>query len=149
MFKTHARRVLAASAIIVTTFGGLLALARPASADPINAKDSLVVTVMCANGNTYSVVTNGNGNFTPAHDVNSTAMLIPLWFGEQTFTLTDPNGVVVDQETVPASAKGSSASAPNRATQTACTFSGSQTDPSSGFTFTIAGSVVGFVTPSR
>lgn len=149
MFKTRARRILAALTLPAASLGCLLAVTQHASADPTNAKNAILLTVACTNGNTYTAATNGNGNFTPAHDVNSTATLIPLWFGEQTFTVTDPNGVVVDQETAPASAKGDSASAANRATETACTFSGSQTDPSSGFTFTIAGSVVGFVTPSR
>lgn len=149
MFKTRARRIAAALTLLVASFGGLMALAQPASADPLNAKNSFVLEVACDNGHSYTVVSNGNGNFTPVHDLNSTATLIPVSFGDQTFTLTDPNGVVVDQETAPAAAKGSSASAANRATETACTFSGSQTDPGSGYTFTIAGSVVGFVTPAR
>ena len=108
MFKTHGRRISAALTLLVATFGSLLALAGPASADPINAKGGIELTVTCADGHSYTVVSNGNGHFTPAHDINSTATLIPLWFGEQMFTVTDPNGVVVDQETAPAIRSSSS-----------------------------------------
>lgn len=147
MFATRTRRILAASTLLAASAGGLLATAQSAQADPTNAKNSLVLTVVCDNGHSYQAVTNGNGHFTPAHDLASTATLVPLSFGEQTFTVTDQNGMVVDQQTLPPSAKGNSADAPNRATQTMCTFSGSQTSPG-GFTFSIDGSVLGFVTPA-
>lgn len=140
-----ARRILLATALVAPLVAGT-ALAAPAGADPLHAKDSLQLQVSCANGRTYLVVSNGNGNWTPAHDLSSTSTLIPLAFGEQTFTVTDPSGTVVDQETQPPSAKGASADA-SRSTQTTCTFSGSQTDPASGYTFSISGTVLGFVTP--
>lgn len=124
------------------------ALAAPALADPVNTKESLALNVVCDNGATSMVVSNGNGNWTPAHDLGSTATLIPLAFGEQTFTVTDQSGSVVDQETTPASAKGMSAST-ERATRTMCSFSGGATDPESGYSFSISGTVEAFVTPVR
>jgi hypothetical protein len=76
--------------------------------------------------------------------VNSTATLIPVSFGEQTFTITAPDGTVLDQETQPATAK-TGAIAHNKNATVSCDFGGSQTAPD-GTTFTIQGSVVGFVT---
>jgi predicted metal-dependent enzyme (double-stranded beta helix superfamily) len=116
----------------------------PAQADPTNAKNALQLTVPCDNGHTYSVVTNGSGAWTPAHDLNSTATLIPVSFGEETFTIYAPDGTVVDQETQAPTAKAG-ASAHNKHATLSCTFSGSQTAPD-GSMFVISGSVVGFVT---
>ncbi|HEY3530605.1 MAG TPA: hypothetical protein VGK78_15775 [Nocardioides sp.] len=117
----------------------------PAQADPAGARDSLQLQVTCDNGQTYDVVTNGNGAWTPAHDLNSTAVLIPVAFGEQTFSVYDPDGNLIDQETVPASAK-TGASAHNGHATVNCSFAGSTTAPD-GSTFMISGTVTGFVTP--
>jgi hypothetical protein len=149
MFATRARRIVAATALTAAATGSLLALAPAANADPVNAKNNTEVTVSCANGHSYSTVANGNGRFTPAHDMGSTATLIPLAFSNQLFTITDPNGMIIDQETAPDEAKGNSASAANRASRTTCNFSGSQIDPVSGNTFTFSGTVIGFVTPAN
>jgi hypothetical protein len=91
---------------------------------------------------------NGSGSWTPAHDLDSTTILVPLAFGELVFTVTDANGNVIEQDTTPPSTKGAGTSNGTRATKTSCMFSGSQTDPA-GNTFTITGSVTGFVTPAR
>lgn len=118
-----------------------------AHADPANAKNVFPIQVACDNGHTYNVVANGNGQFTPAHDLDSNAVLIPVAFGETTFTVTDSSGTVVATETQPPVSKGSSAS--NPAATTSCSFSGSAVDPETGDTFAISGTVVGFVTPAH
>ena len=141
------RRILAVPAAVIALLAALFATAQVASADPINAPGAFQISVSCDNGHDYSVVANGNGHWTPAHDINSTATLVPLAFGEQVLTLTDPDGNVTEQ-VIPPSSKGADTSNGTRATKTSCTFSGSQTDPE-GNTFTITGSVTGFVTPAR
>jgi hypothetical protein len=148
MFETRAHRIVAASTLAVASSGALLALAQPASADPVNAANSFPITVVCGNGVTYSAMSGpGQGRFAPAFDASSSTMLIPLSFGIVTFTITDANGTILDQEVTPASTKGNAANAPNRATQTSCAFFGSQTDPATGNFFIVSGQVVGFVTP--
>jgi hypothetical protein len=117
----------------------------PAQADPTNAKNALPITIACDNGQTYSAVVNGNGAWTPAHDLDSTAILIPVAFGPQTVTISDADGNIIDQETGPATQKPG-ASAHNRNATTNCSFIGSATAPD-GTTFTVSGDVQGFVTP--
>lgn len=134
--------LLAGLAPLATT----VLLATPAHADPAGAKDALPLTVTCDNGRVYDVVSNGNGSWTPAHDLASSSTLVPLAFGETTFTITDANGTVLDSETQPASTKGQSGTQV-RATATSCSYTGSATDPESGTTFTLSGTVDAFVTP--
>ena len=62
-----------------------------ASADPLNAKDSFAFPATCDNGQTVQVVVNGNGNFTPAHVVGSTAVFVPQAL-DTTFEFTPPGG---------------------------------------------------------
>ena len=140
---TTSRVMIGAAAAAVL---GLSAWA-PAQADPSHARGSLPLEVSCDNGQTYDVVTNGNGHWTPAHDLNSTSVLIPVAFGEQTFSIYDPDGNLIDQETAPPSAKAG-ASAHNKHATVNCSFEGSSTAPD-GSTFMIAGTVTGFVTPAR
>lgn len=116
-----------------------------AHADPVNAPGSLQITLTCDDGSTYEVVTIGNGHWTPAHDVNGQSTLVPLSFGTQTFTVYDAAGNVVDQESVPPSAKGALDS--NKHATAFCTFTGSQTAPD-GSRFVLNGSVIGFATPN-
>lgn len=130
--------VAAAAALSIGSVGA-------AHADPVNAKSSFPITITCDNGSTYNAVANGSGAWTPAHDLGSTSILVPVAFGTQTFTVFDPQGNIVDQETVPPSAKG--AIGHNKHATTSCDFSGTQTAPD-GFRLTIQGSVVGFVTPN-
>jgi hypothetical protein len=128
----------------------LVAAAAPAGADPVNAPNATRVPISCDNGNTYDAVVNGEGDFAPAHDTNSTKVLVPLSFGEFTGTITDANGGVVDSFTDPAMTKGK-ASKKQRRTQTSCTytFSGTFEDPDLGtLTFAGTGDVTGFVTPA-
>jgi hypothetical protein len=117
----------------------------PAHADPVRAKSAFPIQIWCDNGSSYVAVANGNGAWTPAHDLGSTSILVPVWFGEQTLTVTAPDGTILDQETVPPTAKpGASMHNPNATTS--CEFAGSVTAPD-GTTFSIMGSVVGFATP--
>lgn len=131
--------VAAAAALIAWSAGA-------ASADPTNAKNAFPIQVACDNGHTYNAVANGSGHFTPAHDLDSNAVVVPVAFGETTFTVTDPDGNVVDSETDPPASKGSSAKNPNATTN--CSFSGSVTDPD-GFTFSTSGTATVMITPSR
>jgi secreted PhoX family phosphatase len=118
----------------------------PAQADPSGAKNALPLQISCDNGQSYDAVANGNGAWTPAHDLNSSSILVPVSFGTVTVTIRDPQGNIVDQETQPPSAKPG-ASANNRHATTNCEFVGTATAPD-GSTFTIEGTVVGFVTPN-
>lgn len=123
-----------------------LSFSPPASADPKGEP----IPVTCDNGTTYWVTVNGNGAFTPAHDVNSTTMLIPTSFGEFHGVITDSTGAVVDEFTDPAAQKGSSTKP--RATSHSCTFVIVEhfEDPDLGpLTFTGTGTVEGFLTPAR
>ncbi len=136
----------ARSALLVTglAIAGSLGGAGAAAADPPGE----VVTVVCDNGSTYMVALNGNGDFTPAHDVASTTTLVPTAFGEFHGTVTDSDGNVIDEFVDPAMTKGSSSK--QRATTTSCTFTitDSFEDPDLGMlTFTGTGSVTGFITP--
>jgi len=140
--------VLARSGFVLLS-GTALALTgiAPGVADPPNG---FHVPLVCDDGASYDVVTNGNGAFTPAHDTASTRTFIPTAFGEFHGTVTDSSGTVIDKFTDPAIAKGSSDKA--RRTSIACTFSVTETfdDPDLGLiTFHGEGSVTGFTTPAR
>jgi hypothetical protein len=106
--------------------------------------------VVCDNGVTYLVTVNGNGDFTPAHDVASTSILVPTAFGAFQGTLVDADGMVIDEFTGLPSVKGSASK--DRATTTSCIYTINETfdDPDLGMvTVTGTGSVTGFVTPLR
>jgi hypothetical protein len=74
----------------------LAALAQGAAADPINAKNSLTFPATCDDGQTIQVVVNGNGAWTPAHVVGSTAVFIPQAF-DLTFEFTPTGGETVTE----------------------------------------------------
>ena len=144
---------LGGTLLLAATFSALTGMA---SADPSNARNALPVTISCNNGHTYEAVTNGGGNaprqvFAPAHDLNSTAVLIPISFGESTFSVY-MNGVLVDHGTQPPVAKGN-ARVPANTTGVSCdySFEQSQTDPKTGDVFTVSGSgtVEGFIPGAR
>jgi hypothetical protein len=139
MRTTSARglALLAGSALVVT-----LGTAGPAVADPKGE----IIPVDC-DGTTYMVAVSGNGQFTPGHDTSSTAMLIPVSFGDFTGTITDEEGNVLDTFVEPGGAKG-----PAKNAEVNCTFSFTETfeDPELGtLTFTGSGSAQGFITPRR
>jgi hypothetical protein len=133
------RRVVRRVALVAAVAGvTVLAAAGVAGADPKGE----AFPITCDNGVTYQVVVAGNGQFTPAHDVASNSILVPTAFGEQTITLTDPDGNVTT-ETIPPVSKGSSSHP--RATTASCTFHIEATE--GGFSFVVDGSVTGFITP--
>jgi hypothetical protein len=116
-----------------------------ASADPQGTE----ILISCDNGVTYHATVNGNGPFTPAHDLATTTILIPVALGEFHGTLTDQNGAVIDEFTDPAITKGSSGNHV-RATTTSCRFTINDTfvDPVLGTVhFFGQGTVTGFITP--
>jgi hypothetical protein len=78
--------------IIVVVSAALVAAAVVpiAAADPGNAKNAAQVHAVCG-AQTINVVVNGNGEFTPAHVVGSTAVFIPTKF-DLTFTFTPTGG---------------------------------------------------------
>jgi len=125
---------------IALLLGGVVA--GSALADPGNAKKSFSFTIDCGTNGVFDVVVNGNGDFTPAHDLNSNRVLIPVAFGEFSFTITNPSGVVIDSGTDPAFSKGSSS--PKGHTLIECTYF--VTNTQNGFTFSGSGGVTGFIT---
>ncbi len=145
------RRRLAAGAVAVVA--GMALMGGTASADPVNAKGSFVTDLVCDNSQTYTVVVNGNGNFTPAHDIDSNATLIPVAFGPFSGTIRDAQGNLVDTFTEPGTSKGQSAKGGKDLVT--CTFTFTETsdgtDPEfpAGFTFTGTGTVLVKITPSK
>jgi hypothetical protein len=116
----------------------LAALVQGAAADPINAKNSLTFPVTCDDGQTVQVVLNGNGAFTPAHVVGSTAVFIPQAF-DVTFQFTPPGG--------PTQSETDTSSKPNvHGDLVTCSFDVTQTFPEG--TFHLFGSATGFFTPA-
>lgn len=137
--------------------GGIVALGMAstlvvgaASAEP----NSEQVPLECDNGQSYVVEVNGNGEFTPGRVVGSTAVLVPIAFGEFTGTVRDENGNVVETFTEPGTTtKGQSAKGVKD--PVTCTFEFSEVSDGSdpefpeGYTFEGSGSVVARITPSR
>jgi hypothetical protein len=110
-----------------------------AAAAPVNAPNATTVPLDCGAAGTFEVVVNGNGAFSPGHIVGDGGVLVPVAFGDETFTLTDTEGNVLVEETEPAHAKGRAA--PKR-TLIECTYSFSfELD---GNTATVSGSVTAF-----
>ena len=112
-----------------------------AAADPSGAKNSAPVTVVCG-GTTYHAVSNGNGAWTPAHDLNSNSVLIPVSFGVETDVFTPavgPPEITLN----PARAKGSAS--PNGHPPINCSYTvGPFVFPQG--TVEVFGTVTGFVT---
>ncbi|MDQ1708995.1 MAG: hypothetical protein QOG49_380 [Frankiaceae bacterium] len=136
--------------VLAITAAAMLGGAATAAADPVHAPNSGLATLMCNDGATYTIVTNGNGNFTPGHDVASNSTFVPTAFGPFHGVLTDGAGNVIDEFTDPANTKGSSTKP--RASSLSCTFTISDTftDPNLGLVhFSGTGSVIGFKTPAR
>jgi hypothetical protein len=127
--------LLGAFAIVFTFF------AQSASADPLKAKNSSVFTANC--GATQLMVSvNGNGEFTPAHVIGSTAVFIPTAFNV-TFSFT-PTGGTTQSET------DTSAKAHQPKNAVTCELPAAlNTFTSPEGTFTLSGTVTGFFTPAR
>jgi hypothetical protein len=115
----------------------LAVFAPGASADPLNAKNSLAFPATCG-GQTVQVVVNGNGEFTPAHVLGNTAVFVPQAFGI-TFEFT-PTGGTTETET-------DTSSKPNvHGDLVTCSFDVTQTFPEG--TFHLFGTATGFFTPA-
>jgi len=117
----------------------LAALAQGAAADPSGAKNSLTFPADCDDGQTVQVVVNGNGEFSPAHVVGSTAVFIPQAF-DVTFEFTLPGE--------PTQTETDTSSKPNvHGDLVTCSFDVTQTFPEGG-TIHLFGSATGFFTPA-
>jgi hypothetical protein len=115
-----------------------VAIAPTAGADPVNAKNSTQLEALCPGMDPFTVVVNGNGEFTPAHVLGSTSVFIPTAF-DITFTFTPTVGSPESETDTSAKA------APIKNTMTcAIPF---HSFPAPGGTFSIEGSVTGFLTP--
>jgi len=113
-FKTAALAAslaLAGSAIV----GG------PAMADP---KGTGVQTLTCG-GTTYDITVNGNGQWTPAHDSNSSKVFIPVGFANFTGAAYDVDGNLIAEFTDP-SVVFKTGVRNGQGTPLACTFEGSE-----------------------
>jgi hypothetical protein len=130
--------------ILAATVGLTIAAvgAGTASADPVNAKNRLPITLDCG-GDPLSAVTNGNGAWTPAHDVNGTGVFIPIEFGAQEGVFTDPDGNEFPFSDTDLFPKGSAN--PKGRTILDCTFIVDTTFPDGSSLF-VEGAVTGFFT---
>jgi hypothetical protein len=123
------KRWAATAAMLLALLGVSMA---PAYADPPNIEP---FPITC-NGVTYTVVTPGQGNWTPALVTTSNQVLIPLSFH---ITVTNvATGEVVFEEEV-------SKAAASRAATTTCTFG--ETFTEDGQTFVFEGVVEVLLTP--
>jgi hypothetical protein len=114
------------------------AFAGTASADPVNAKNSLTFPATCDNGQTVQVVVNGNGRFSPAHVVGSTAVFVPQAL-DFTSEFTPPGG--------PTETETETASKPHiHGDLVTCSFDVTRTGPFG--TFRLFGTATGFLTPA-
>lgn len=125
--------------LVLVCVGALasVAIAPTAGADPTNAKNVAQLEAVCGT-QTLTVVVNGNGEFTPAHLIGSTSVFIPTSF-DITFTFT-PTGGSTETE------RNTSAKAAQIKNTITCTIP-FQSFPSPVGTFTIEGTVTGFLTP--
>jgi hypothetical protein len=114
----------------------LAALAQGAAADPINSKNSSVFPATCDGQEVLFVVT-GIGNFSPAHVVGSTAVLIPESF-DVIIEFTPPGG--------PTQTQTFTGSKPNPHGEVSCSADVSETTPEG--TFRLVATATGFFTPA-
>lgn len=125
-------------AVLGAAVVALAVFAPAASADPVGAKNSLTIPATCDNGQSVTVVVNGNGEFTPAHVLGSTAVFIPQAF-DLTFEFT-PTGGTTETET-------DTASKPNvHGDLVTCSFDVTQSFPFG--TLHLFGTATGFFTPA-
>jgi len=127
---------------LIAIFAIVLAVfAQTAAADPVNAKNSQVLIANCG-GQDLMVAVNGNGEWTPAHVIGSTAVFIPTAFNV-TFSFT-PTGGTTESET------DTSAKAHQPKNAITCALpSALNTFTSPEGTFVISGTVTGFFTPAH
>ena len=131
------RRVplIAVLAIVFAVF------AQTASADPLNAKNSLLVRANCG-GSQLMLSVNGNGEFTAAHVLGNTSVFVPTAF-DLTFSFT-PTGGTTESET------DTSAKMHQPGNAVTCQVPAAlNTFTSPDGTFTLSGDVTGFFTPAH
>ena len=127
--------LIAVLAIVFAVF------AQTASADPLNAKNSLLVTANCGSSQLMLVV-NGNGEFTAAHVLGNTSVFVPTAF-DLTFSFT-PTGGTTESET------DTSAKTHQPGNAVTCQVPAAlNTFTSPDGTFTLSGTVTGFFTPAK
>jgi hypothetical protein len=130
------RIMLIAVLAIVSAF-----FAQTASADPLNAKNVLIVTANCGTSQLMLAV-NGNGEFQAAHVIGKTSVFIPTAF-DLTFSFT-PTGGTTESDT------DTSAKAHQPSNAVTCELPAAlNTFPSPEGTFTLSGTVTGFFTPAK
>lgn len=122
---------------VTLTFGilAMVSLAQGAAADPINAKDSFVFPGTC-DGQTVLFVVTGIGNFSPAHVVGSTEVLVPESF-DVTIEFTPPGGPTKTETFI--------GSKPNPHGEVRCSSNFTQITPEG--TIHLVGMATGFFTP--
>jgi len=132
------RRGITLMALVATL---CFAAAHSAAADPVNAKNAGFFTATCG-ATQVMVVVNGNGVFTPAHVIGSTSVFVPTAF-DLTFSFT-PTGGVPEIETE------TSAKAHQPGNAVTCELPAAlNTFTTPEGTFTLSGTVTGFLTPAR
>jgi hypothetical protein len=144
------KRALARTCLTAGLATGLAVAPAAASfGDPRSGDAPFELT--CGN-TTYMVVTNGNGEWTPAHDIDSNKVFVPHWFGVFHGEIHDAEGVLVDSfDDGPAEAQGSG----KQKNDISCTFSfhevsdGSDPEFPEGYTFDGSGSVTGQVSGKK
>jgi hypothetical protein len=135
------QRLLIRLCTLVVSLGFLVMVATPAQAAPTNAKSAELIDLTCTNGATYSIVANGNGDFSPGHILDAEGQtLIPVAFH---FVGMNASGAVIFDESIakPGQMTGLSGDLID------CTFTATDTDPDTGEVITINGSVTLFVAP--
>lgn len=129
---------MTAAAVVGLTFWA------PAHADPRHAKRVLQLQIGCDNDQAFAAVTNGKGQFAPAHDVSSTTVLVPVAVSEGLVTVLDQDLNVLDQWTTPAAAKNGVVKH-HKKSLTRCDVVGFDPRPD-GTTLTVQESMIVFVT---
>jgi len=126
--------------VVLCVAAAAVVAVQAASADPSNAKNSLLVTAICG-GQQMQVVVNGNGEWTPAHVVGSTSIFVPTAF-DTTFSFT-PTGGTTESEHDTSAKHGQKASGVDCVLPLAL-----NTFTSPEGTFSISGTVTGFFAPA-
>ncbi|MEN3272250.1 MAG: hypothetical protein V7636_1011 [Actinomycetota bacterium] len=127
------RRFSRATAVLIGGTALLAATAGPAAA----GGDHVALT--CGQ-TSYDVIVNGNGDWTPARDADSTLVFHPSAFGEFNGTFTPSDGSAAQQETEPPFERKN---VPNNGHPTeSCTYTVNFSDENG--TFTGSGSVTGW-----
>ena len=140
------RKIILASALaagLVATGSGAASAVQP---------EREVIPLVCDNGESFDVVVNGNGSFTPGRVVGESSVLVPIAFGDFTFRAELPNGDVIEESFDEVDLKGNVVNRNPRETVTCAfsqTFTLTEDDPEfdlpAGTVVTSGGSVTGFV----